>query len=78
MEGRLYADVTQCQSPSEATLTFKHVLKHSLYIFVVEVDVKQRINTKFRFRLGKTATKSHEIFTQVYGVATLFYSRTFE
>ena len=41
-------------------------------------DIEQKIDIKFFFKLGKSATETREILKKVYGENALARSRTFE
>lgn len=40
--------------------------------------MEQRVNIKFYFRLGKTATKAHKMLKQIYEEEALTRTRSFE
>ncbi|GBO45484.1 Putative uncharacterized protein FLJ37770 [Araneus ventricosus] len=41
-------------------------------------EMEQRVNIKFCFKLGKTATKTHEMLVKVYGVDAVSKKCVFE
>ena len=57
------------------------LLRHDLVVWrflkMAEKD-EQRVCVKFCFKLGKTATETHQLLQQVYGDAALGRTQTFE